>query len=199
MAVPIVTSVTREVMETVPTELKEGAYALGATRWEMVRRVSFRSAGPDRGCVILGLGRAIGEAIAVTQVVGERSASTRRCSPRRHAGGTDRRAVPRRGDRPQTSSLAYLALILLVFAIIVNVAARLIVQRMSPKEAERAWRRSLTPPEPAYPGSVAARRRRVNRVVEIASTIAALLAVAVLVLVIGSVAVHGSPRSISTS
>jgi phosphate transport system permease protein len=71
MATPIITSVTREVFETVPQELKEGAYALGATRWEMVREVvlPYSRAGIV-GAVILGLGRAIGEAIAVTQVIG---------------------------------------------------------------------------------------------------------------------------------
>ncbi len=135
MAVPIVTSVTREVMETVPTELKEGAYALGATRWEMVRRVVLPVCRPGIvGAMILGLGRAIGEAIAVTQVVGGALGI--------HAslfapGDTlaARIAAQYRGAATalQTSSLVYLAAILLVFALLVNVAARLIVQRMTLK------------------------------------------------------------------
>ena len=71
MITPIITSVTREVFETVPGELKEGSYALGATRWEMVRQVvlPYSRAGIV-GASILGLGRAIGEAIAVAQVIG---------------------------------------------------------------------------------------------------------------------------------
>ena len=71
MTTPIITSVTREVFETVPGDLKEGSYALGATRWEMVRQVvlPYSRAGIV-GATILGLGRAIGEAIAVAQVIG---------------------------------------------------------------------------------------------------------------------------------
>ena len=71
MITPIITSVTREVFETVPGDLKEASYALGATRWEMVRQVILPySRSGIVGATILGLGRAIGEAIAVAQVIG---------------------------------------------------------------------------------------------------------------------------------
>src|SRR5437588_829139 len=71
MTVPIASSIMREVFGTTPSELKEGAYALGCTRWEMVRMVILPYARPGMvGAVILGLGRALGEAIAVTQVIG---------------------------------------------------------------------------------------------------------------------------------
>ncbi len=132
MAIPIVTSITREVFETVPGELKEGAYALGATRWEMVRTVVLPTCRPGIvGALILGLSRAIGEAIAVSQVIGSAigihaslfapsdSLAARVASQYRGAATT-----------LQTSSLVYLAVILLVIALVVNVVARLIVQRM---------------------------------------------------------------------
>jgi phosphate transport system permease protein len=131
MAVPIVSSVTREVFETTPGELKEGAYALGATRWEMVRMVMLPYARPGMvGAVILGLGRALGEAIAVTQVIGN--------TPQIHAtlfgpAGTlaSQIASEYQGATTnlQIASLVYLAAILLVIALIVNVVARLIVRR----------------------------------------------------------------------
>src|SRR5262245_10458452 len=71
MVVPIVASICRELFLSVPSELEEGALALGATRWEMVRGVILSSTKPGiAAAVILGLGRAIGEAIAVTQVIG---------------------------------------------------------------------------------------------------------------------------------
>ncbi|HZE05504.1 MAG TPA: phosphate ABC transporter permease subunit PstC, partial [Solirubrobacteraceae bacterium] len=71
MALPIITAITREVFETTPAELKEGAYALGCTRWEMVRMTVLPIGRPGIvGAVILGLGRAVGEAIAVEQVIG---------------------------------------------------------------------------------------------------------------------------------
>jgi phosphate transport system permease protein len=131
MTVPIVSAVTREVFETVPTELKEGARALGATRWEMVRMVMLPYARSGMvGALILGLGRALGEAIAVTMVIGH--------TPRIGAslfGSADtlasRIASEYQGATTslQISSLAYLAAILLVLAILVNAIARLIVRR----------------------------------------------------------------------
>ncbi len=71
MILPIVSSISRELFLGVPHDLKEGALALGTTRWEMVRGVMFPYArGGIAAALILGLGRAIGEAIAVTQVIG---------------------------------------------------------------------------------------------------------------------------------
>ena len=71
MILPIVSSISRELFLGVPHELKEGALALGTTRWEMVRGVIFPySRGGIAAALILGLGRALGEAIAVTQVIG---------------------------------------------------------------------------------------------------------------------------------
>jgi phosphate transport system permease protein len=131
MATPIVTSVTREVFETVPAELKEGAYALGATRWEMVRHVvlPYSRAGIV-GAVILGLGRAIGEAIAVAQVIG---GATGIDVSLFHTGGTLAAQVAAQfqgtTSELQKASLAYLGLILLVFAVAVNLVARAIVRR----------------------------------------------------------------------
>jgi phosphate ABC transporter permease protein PstC len=71
MILPIVASITREVMATVPPDHKEAALALGATRWEMIRTavLPYSRAG-IAGASMLGLGRAIGETIAVTLVIG---------------------------------------------------------------------------------------------------------------------------------
>jgi len=145
MATPIVTSVTREVFETVPGDLKEGAYALGATRWEMVRTVVLPySRSGIVGATILGLGRAIGEAIAVAQVIG---GATGIDVSLFHTGGTLAAQIAAQfqgtTSQLQKASLAYLGLILLAFAVIVNVIARIIVQRsrledtdVTPTEAE---------------------------------------------------------------
>src|SRR5205085_7401021 len=71
MILPIVSSISRELFLGVPSELKEAALGLGTTRWEMVRGVVFPYArGGIAAALILGLGRAMGEAIAVTQVIG---------------------------------------------------------------------------------------------------------------------------------
>ncbi len=73
MITPIITSVTREVFNTVPVNDKSGALALGATRWEMIRGVVFpHSSGGLTGAVMLGLGRAMGETVAVALIIGAR-------------------------------------------------------------------------------------------------------------------------------
>jgi phosphate transport system permease protein len=71
MIVPIITSITREVFLTVPRNDKDGALALGATRWEMIKGVVLpHSSGGITGAVMLGLGRAMGETIAIALVIG---------------------------------------------------------------------------------------------------------------------------------
>ncbi|HXM21798.1 MAG TPA: phosphate ABC transporter permease subunit PstC [Terriglobales bacterium] len=73
MVIPIVSSITREVMTAVPQQQREAVLALGATRWEMIRTGVLRNARAGiLGGVILGLGRALGETMAVTMVIGNR-------------------------------------------------------------------------------------------------------------------------------
>jgi len=71
MVTPIITSITREVFDTVPAMAKEAAYALGSTRWEMIRAAVFpHSRAGVISAVMLGLGRAMGETIAAALVIG---------------------------------------------------------------------------------------------------------------------------------
>jgi len=73
MIVPIISSITREVLVVVPQHQREAALALGATRWEMIRIGVLRNARAGIvGAIILGLGRALGETMAVTMVIGNR-------------------------------------------------------------------------------------------------------------------------------
>jgi phosphate transport system permease protein len=136
MILPIVSSISRELFLGVPRELKEGALALGTTRWEMIRGVVFPYArGGIAAALILGLGRAIGEAIAVSQVVGavvgihwslfsggDTLASKIAES---YQGGT---------TKLQVASLIYLGLILLVFSLLMNVSAQWIVRRVARRQ-----------------------------------------------------------------
>jgi phosphate transport system permease protein len=139
MIIPIVSSICRELFDGVPTELKDGALALGATRWEVVRGVIFPYARAGiAAALILGLGRAVGEAIAVTQVIGNNVAI--------HAdlfkpGDTlaSRIAGQYQGADTalQLASLVYLAVILLVFSLIANLTAQLIVRRVAARHQIR--------------------------------------------------------------
>jgi phosphate transport system permease protein len=131
MIVPITASVSRELFKSVPTDLKEGAYGLGLTRWEMVRGVIIpHTRGGLVAAVVLGMGRAVGEAIAVTQVIGGFAGiPTSLFQP----GDTlaSRIAAQYQGavSNLHVASIVYLAVILLVFALLTNLAAQLIVQR----------------------------------------------------------------------
>jgi phosphate transport system permease protein len=133
MMVPIISSICRELFLGVPRELKDGALALGATRWEVVRGVVFPYARAGiAAAMILGLGRAVGEAIAVTQVIGNNVA----IHPSLFEPGdtlASRIASQYQGADTalQIASLVYLAVILLVFSLIANLAAQLIVRRVA--------------------------------------------------------------------
>jgi phosphate transport system permease protein len=133
MILPIVSSISRELFLGVPRELKEGALALGTTRWEMVKGVMFPYArGGIAAAMILGLGRAVGEAIAVTQVIGGGVSIQWNLFA---TGDTlaSKIAASYQGaqDNIQIASLIYLGLILLVFSLLMNVTAQVIVRRVS--------------------------------------------------------------------
>jgi phosphate transport system permease protein len=130
MITPIVTSLSREVIATVPTIDKEGAYALGATRWEMIRGAVWpHSQGGVVGAVLLGLGRAMGETIAVALVIGSSPAITSHL----FAPGYNMPAVIANqfGESSGVfrAGLMGLGVLLFVFTIIVNVLARGAVER----------------------------------------------------------------------
>ncbi len=136
MILPITASVARELFRTVPQDLKEASLALGMTRWEMIRGVVVPyTRGGLVAAVILGLGRALGEAIAVLQTVG----GTLGISLSLFANGdtlASRIAAQYQGatSNLQVSSLVYLAVILLGISLVTNLAAQIIVRRF---EAQR--------------------------------------------------------------
>ena len=135
MVLPFITSITREVFDTVPPVLKEAAYGIGCTRWEVVRRVviPFTRVGIIGG-VMLGLGRALGETMAVTFVIG----NAHRIVPSIMAPGTTISAsianefTEATGDL-YTASLIALGLILFLITFIVLAAARLMLMRIAQK------------------------------------------------------------------
>jgi phosphate transport system permease protein len=135
MVLPFITSITREVFDTVPPVLKEAAYGIGCTRWEVVRRVviPFTRVGIIGG-VMLGLGRALGETMAVTFVIG----NAHRIVPSIMAPGTTISAsianefTEATGDL-YTASLIALGLILFLITFVVLAIARLMLMRIAQK------------------------------------------------------------------
>lgn len=130
MITPIVTSLAREVTATVPAIDREGAYALGATRLEMIRGVVLpHSQGGIVGAVLLGLGRAMGETIAAALVIGSSATITSHLL----APGYNMPAVIANEFGEATgvfrSALMGLGVLLFIFTIVINIAARGAVAR----------------------------------------------------------------------
>ncbi len=135
MITPIVTSLSREVIATVPAIDREGAYALGATRWEMIRGAVWpHSQGGVVGAVLLGLGRAMGETIAAALVIGSSATITSHL----FAPGYNMPSVIANefGEASGTfrAALMGLGVLLFAFTIIINVVARAVVERSARRQ-----------------------------------------------------------------
>jgi phosphate transport system permease protein len=131
MIIPIITSLAREVIDTTPTTDKEGALAMGATRWEMISATVLpHSAAGLVGAVMLGLGRAMGETIAAALVIGS---ALGQITLRLRASGNSMPAVIANewGEAQDLHKSALIALAVALFAITVavNLIATSIVQR----------------------------------------------------------------------
>jgi phosphate transport system permease protein len=133
MITPIITSLSREVIDTVPAIDKEGAYALGATRWEMIRGAVWpHSQAGVVGAVLVGLGRAMGETIAVALVIGDSDQVT---SHLFYTGASIASVIALQFGEATggefRSALIGLGLFLFALTILVNLVARWFVERSS--------------------------------------------------------------------
>ncbi len=133
MILPIITSISREILRSVPNLQREAAYALGATRWEVLKIavLSYARRGLF-GAAVLGLGRALGETMAVTMVIGNRP----QISASLFAPGYTLASVIANEFTEATSdlyqnSLFELGLVLMGVAILVNIAAQIMLKSMT--------------------------------------------------------------------
>ena len=131
MILPIIASISRDLFLTVPREVQDGATALGATRWEVIRGVVLPSAAPGvAAATFLGLGRALGEAIAISQLSG---AGSQIKASLFETGDTLAARIalqfPGAFSKLHFGALFYLALILLVIGVICNLFAQMIGRR----------------------------------------------------------------------
>jgi phosphate transport system permease protein len=128
MVLPIITAVTREVMSNTPVGEVQGAYALGSTRWEMIRHIVMPRARPGIiGATMLGLGRALGETVAVAMLIGgsQRMPTTLFMGGQSMAGVI---AITFQEAAPEAiRALLGIGVVLFVITIIVNVMARLVI------------------------------------------------------------------------
>ncbi|MBI2775935.1 MAG: phosphate ABC transporter permease subunit PstC [Chloroflexi bacterium] len=131
MIVPTIVSISREVIASIPHSQREAMFALGATRWEVVRRAVLPAARSGiLGAIILGFGRALGETMAVTMVIGNaQSIPTSIFGQAQTIASKIATTFNEATVGLQTSSLIALGLVLLVMTIGLNVLARLLVTR----------------------------------------------------------------------
>ncbi len=132
MILPIITAITRDVLQQFPEELEQGAYGLGATWWQTTRLALTYCRVGIFGAAVLGMARAIGETMAVVMVIG----NTDRVSSSLFAGGQTMAGVFvnefLEADHPiYLSAMMYVALTLLISALLTNIAARVLLNRIS--------------------------------------------------------------------
>jgi phosphate transport system permease protein len=140
MILPIITSVSREILRSVPGLQREAAYALGATRWEVTRIAVLSYARKGLfGAVMLGLGRALGETMAVTMVIGNRpEIAVSLFAPGYTLASVVANEFAEATTDVYLNSLFEIGLVLLGVTVIVNALAQLLLRAFSgPSVAER--------------------------------------------------------------
>ena len=140
MIIPIISSITREVLVAVPQHQREATLAIGATRWEMIRMGVLRNARAGiLGAVILGLGRAIGETMAVTMIIGNRPEIAKSLfAPGYTMASVIANEFSEATDDRFLSALVEVGLALLIVTLIVNTLARLLVWSITRGTPQRA-------------------------------------------------------------
>jgi phosphate transport system permease protein len=136
MIIPTVSSVSREVMMAVPNSLREAAYSVGATRWEVVRMGVLKYARSGLfGAAVLGLGRAVGETMAVTMVIGNAIGVAALPTSLLKGGQTLASIIANEFNEADPvslhpSALIGVGLILFIFTLAVNISAQLLVWKV---------------------------------------------------------------------
>jgi phosphate transport system permease protein len=134
MVTPIISAVVRDVLAAVPSSQREAALALGATKWEMIRVVLVNGAPGIAGAVILGLGRALGETMAVTMVIGNRpQISASLFEPSYTIASAIANEFTEATEDLYLSALVELGLILFLVTFVVNGIARILVWNVTRK------------------------------------------------------------------
>jgi phosphate transport system permease protein len=146
MVIPFTSSVAREVLKSVPPAQREGAYALGATRFEAIRAALFFARTGIVGAVMLGFGRALGETMAVTMVIGNNpQVSLSLLAPQYTMAAVIANEFTEAADDLYLSALVEIGLVLFIITLIVNSLSRLLIWSMA--------RSGAASPEPAAPAA----------------------------------------------
>jgi phosphate transport system permease protein len=152
MVTPFISSLAREVLKSVPRTQREGAYALGATRWEAIRvALSYGRTGIV-GAIMLGFGRALGETMAVTMVIGNSpTVSTSLFAPQYTMAAVIANEFAEASDDLHLHALIEIGLVLFTITLIVNACSRLLIWNMN-RQTQPTTKTKL---EPAAMGDAA--------------------------------------------
>ncbi|MCM3878607.1 MAG: phosphate ABC transporter permease subunit PstC [Vicinamibacterales bacterium] len=152
MVVPFISSLAREVLKAVPRTQREGAYALGATQWEAIRVALTYGRTGIIGAIMLGFGRALGETMAVTMVIGNNpTISWSLFAPQYTMAAVIANEFTEAADELHLHALIEIGLVLFVITLFVNALSRLLIWSMN----RQAVSRPATKIEPAKIGSAA--------------------------------------------
>src|SRR6478672_10441503 len=145
MIIPFSSSVAREVLRAVPQAQREGAYALGATRWEAIRMALFYARTGIVGAVMLGLGRALGETMAVTMVIGNTpQISLSLYKPQYTMSAVLANEFAEAITPLHINALVEVGLVLFVMTLVINVISRGFIWSLGRQAAPRTARRAAT-------------------------------------------------------
>jgi phosphate transport system permease protein len=141
MVVPFTSAVAREVLKAVPVAQRESAYALGATRFEAIRASLHYARAGIVGAVMLGLGRALGETMAVTMVIGNNpQISASLFAPQYTMAAVIANEFTEAADDMYLSALVEIGLVLFVITLAINVLSRLLIWTMASDRTPRTVR-----------------------------------------------------------
>src|SRR5205823_2854352 len=145
MVIPFTSSVSREVLKSVPAAQREGAYALGAMRFEAIRAALFYARTGIVGAIMLGFGRALGETMAVTMVIGNNPRiSLSLFAPQYTMAAVIANEFTEAADELYLSALVEIGLVLFIITLLVNSLSRLLIWSMN------RTGRATTAPEPVH-------------------------------------------------
>jgi phosphate transport system permease protein len=146
MIVPFSSSIAREVLKAVPQAQREGAYALGATRWEAIRMALFYARTGIVGSIMLGFGRALGETMAVTMVIGNTpQVTTSLYAPQYTMAAVIANEFAEAADALHVNALVEIGLVLFVITLAVNVLSRAFIWSLSTQGRVMRRRVAATP------------------------------------------------------
>jgi len=134
MVTPIITAITSDVLKAIPTSQREAAYALGATKWEAIKMALLNAKGGILGATVLGLGRAVGETMAVTMVIGNKAQiKASLFEPSYSMASVIANEFAEASGGLHISSLIEVGLILFAVTFIINSFARLLIYSFTRK------------------------------------------------------------------